>query len=164
VSSALYSGNLGGLPGADSKCQSLAGAAGLCGTFKAWLSDGTGAAAARLTHAVGNYVLTNGEIVASGWSGLTTATLLHAIDVTETKGAAPVGTVKCGGSSQVPVWSGATNSGIAVANGSCSNWGSTSTSPGAAFGNADATNAAWSGMCQIVTVCPDTAALYCLEQ
>jgi len=31
-------------------------------------------------------------------------------------------------------------------------------------GNAVATNSAWSGTCQIVTLCPNTAALYCIEQ
>jgi hypothetical protein len=164
VSSALYTGNLGGLTGADSKCQGLADAAGLCGTFKAWLSDGTGNAVDRLTHATGDYVLTDGHVVATGWTALTTATLQHAIDVTEAEGDAPVGTVKCGGSPQTPVWTGAASNGIGPANGSCSNWGSTSSGPGAAFGNANATNAAWSGLCQITTVCPDTAALYCLQQ
>ena len=164
VSSALYDGNLGGLTGADLKCQTLADAAKLCGTYKAWLSDGTGNAADRLTHATGDYILPDGQVVANGWDGLTTATLQHAINQTETKGAPPVGTVKCAGGAPVPVWTGATNSGIAVPNGSCSNWASTSTTPGAAFGNANATNFAWSGTCQIVTLCPKTAALYCLQQ
>ena len=38
VTSATYNANLGGLSGADSKCQELANAAGLSGNFKAWLS------------------------------------------------------------------------------------------------------------------------------
>jgi hypothetical protein len=164
VSSALYTGNLGGLTGADNKCQTLADAAKLCGTFKAWLSDGTGNAADRLTHATGDYVLPDGQVVANGWTGLTSGSLLHAINQTESKGAAPVGTVKCVSSGPVPVWTGATYSGIAVQNGSCSNWASTSTGPGAAFGNASATSFAWSGTCQIVTLCPNTAALYCVQQ
>ena len=39
VSSQTYDGNLGGLAGADAKCQGLADAAGLKGTFKALLLD-----------------------------------------------------------------------------------------------------------------------------
>lgn len=39
VTSQNYSGNLGGLSGADSKCSSLASAAGLGIKWKAWLSD-----------------------------------------------------------------------------------------------------------------------------
>ena len=164
VSSAVYSGALGGLSGADAKCQTLASAAALCGTFKAWLSDGTADAAARLTHATGNYVLANGQVVASGWAGLTSGSIQHAIDLTEMKGLAPVGTLKCAGSPIVPVWTGATISGVAVANGSCNNWATASTGPGAVFGSASALNSAWNGMCQLTTVCADTAALYCVEQ
>jgi hypothetical protein len=164
VSSTLYTGSLGGLGGADSKCQALADDAKLCGTFKAWLSDATGNAADRLTQATGNYVLTTGQVVANGWTGLTTLTLLHAINVTEAKGAAPVGTVKCGGSPLTPVWTGADRTGVPPQNGSCSDWGSTSTTPGGVFGNADATNGAWSGACQLTTVCAQTAALYCVQQ
>jgi len=164
VSSALYTGDLGGLDGADSKCQTMASKAGLCGTFKAWLSDGSANAADRLTHATGKYLLLNDQLVANGWTGLTSGTLQHAIDLTEKQGVALVGTVKCGGSSIVPVWTGAPSSGIAVANGSCGNWATNGTGPGAAFGSAVAVNAAWSGLCQLTTVCADTAALYCVEQ
>jgi hypothetical protein len=165
VSSALYTGNLGGLAGADSKCQALADGAGLCGTFKAWLSDGNTDAASRLTHATGNYVLTNGQIVASGWSGLTAGTLLHAIDRTETNGAAPVGTVDCGGSPVAPVWTGTLVTGLrAPSPGSCSNWTSDGTGSAGVFGNAIQSNAAWTAMCQLLAVCQRTAALYCVQQ
>ena len=164
VSSVLYTGNLGGLAGADAKCQGLADSAGLCGTFKAWLSDATADAAARLTHATGNYVRTDGQIVASGWAGLVSGTIQHAINLTEANGAAPVGTVKCGGTTITPVWTGSTTAGANVMNGSCSNWASSGSGPGGIFGNADATNAAWTAMCQIVAVCQSTAAIYCVEQ
>src|SRR5207248_2675590 len=39
VTSVMYDGNLGGLAGADAKCQARATAASLSGTYKAWLSD-----------------------------------------------------------------------------------------------------------------------------
>ena len=162
VSSALYTGNLGGLTGADSKCQTLADAAGLCGKFKAWLSDPTGDAVDRLTHATGNYVLVSGQIVASGWSGLTSGTLQHAINVTEKNGAAPNGTVRCGANPDVPVWTGSVVAGTTIVmNGSCDNW---TGSGGGIFGNGDATNSAWTAMCQLLSVCASTAALYCVEQ
>jgi hypothetical protein len=164
VSSALYTGNLGGLTGADAQCQALADAAGLCGTYKAWLSDGTADASARLSHATGNYVRTDGQIIANDWSQLVSGTIQNAINRTETNGAAPVGTVKCGGSSVTPVWTGSTTAGANVMNGSCSNWASNSSSPGGIFGNAEAKNAAWTAMCQIVAVCQSTAAIYCVEQ
>src|SRR6187401_2282495 len=49
-------GLLGGLAGADMKCEARAAAAGLAGTYKAWLSDQTKSATARLTHSTGAYL------------------------------------------------------------------------------------------------------------
>lgn len=83
VSSVKYNANLGGLAGADSKCQTLAATAGLTGTFKAWLSGDTVSAASRLTHSAQPYKLVTGETVANDWTGLTSGTLVHAIDTTE---------------------------------------------------------------------------------
>lgn len=39
TSRATFTGDLGGISGADKKCQTFAEAAGLSGTFQAWLSD-----------------------------------------------------------------------------------------------------------------------------
>ena len=39
VSSATFTGGLGGVPAADQTCSDLAVAAGLVGTYRAWLSD-----------------------------------------------------------------------------------------------------------------------------
>ena len=41
VTSQLYNGNMGGLAGADARCQGLADAVGLPGTYRAWLSSAT---------------------------------------------------------------------------------------------------------------------------
>ncbi|MFO0598144.1 MAG: hypothetical protein U0228_22770 [Myxococcaceae bacterium] len=41
ATSASFDGNLGGLAGADAKCQAAASTSGLTGTFKAWLSTST---------------------------------------------------------------------------------------------------------------------------
>src|SRR5262249_60557677 len=79
VSSTTYTGNLGGLSGADAKCQSLATSAGHAGTFKAWLSDDVTDAKSRLTHSTMPYVLVDGTIVATGFTDLTSGTLRHAI-------------------------------------------------------------------------------------
>src|SRR5438045_3087614 len=49
VTSTAYVGNLGGLQGADMKCQARAAAGRLRGTFLAWLSGTTGARPCRQT-------------------------------------------------------------------------------------------------------------------
>ena len=42
VTSTSYNGNLGGVSGADLKCQARAAVAGLPGTYRAWILSGTG--------------------------------------------------------------------------------------------------------------------------
>jgi hypothetical protein len=164
VSSAVYTGALGGFAGANDKCQKLAEAAGLCGSYKAWLGNDTDTPIDLFTHPTGNYVLPSGEIVASGYAGLTSGTLKHAINVTENKMPAPQGTVRCGGNPSSPVWTDVMANGNVAMSGSCSNWSSSSTGPAGVFGDANSTTASWTAMCQLLTVCADSAALYCVEQ
>jgi hypothetical protein len=106
VTSQAYNGNLGGLAGADAKCQQLANAAGLQGTFKAWLSDQSGNCPAN-RFAIGfsppgpfhpklattptlqhPYVLVNGKTVANNWADLTKGSIATPIQVDE-KGGLP---------------------------------------------------------------------------
>jgi hypothetical protein len=87
VSSVPYTGgSLGGISGADAKCQELATAAGLSGTFKAWLSDSTHSPSTTFTRSPTPYVLVDGTVIASNWGDLTDGTINHAIDLTETGG------------------------------------------------------------------------------
>lgn len=86
ASSEVYSGNLGGLSGADTKCQTLAASAEIIGegrAFRAWLSDNQKDAASRLTHSLTPYILLDGTPIAANWADLTDGTLAHAIDRNE---------------------------------------------------------------------------------
>jgi cysteine-rich repeat protein len=71
-----YQGDLGGVVGADKVCQTHAKAAGLMGTFQAWLTenDRDTAPAKRFnsTAFTGWYIGTNGTLIAHGWTDLTT--------------------------------------------------------------------------------------------
>jgi hypothetical protein len=170
VSSVLYDGNLGGLTGADNDCNSLANAAHLPGTYRAWLSDSMTSAAARLTHGTVPYVLVDHTVVANDWAGLTSGTLLHAIDLTETGGAPPYGTLYCsfGG---ISVWTNTVPSGAQPTgqpNGlpvDCAEWMSTS-SDRAFAGTASSTGPDWTANCSVsaVAICAETAAIYCIQQ
>ncbi|MFT4040679.1 MAG: hypothetical protein QM692_21040 [Thermomicrobiales bacterium] len=84
ATNAATTGALGGLSGADATCQSAAAAAGLTGTFKAWLSDATGSPSTRFTKATAAYQLVDGTEVAQNYTDLTSGNLRHAIDKTET--------------------------------------------------------------------------------
>jgi hypothetical protein len=166
VTSVVYGGNLGGLAGADSKCQTLADAASLGGTFRAWLSDGTGTAAARLTHSSGAYVLVDGTVVANDWTQLASGTLLHPIDETEQKGAATAGSASsqaCFGAACA--WTD-TNADGTLAEGSfsCVNWSSQSPNDNAVLGETTATTTYWSSFATSSGVCDLTAPLYCVQQ
>jgi hypothetical protein len=48
VTRSVYSPNMGGIAGADLRCQSSASAAGLAGTFRAWISDSNTDAKSRI--------------------------------------------------------------------------------------------------------------------
>ncbi len=87
LSSLTYTGAIGGIAGADARCQALAVGAGLRGMrpsrFLAWYSGGTVTPASRFSRSTVPYVLVNGTVVANGWSDLTDGTLAHAINLTE---------------------------------------------------------------------------------
>lgn len=161
ASSELYTGNLGGLAGADAACQQLATAVALGGTFKAWLSDGTSFARDRTTHSDLPYTLVDGTIVAQGWAGLTSGTLLHAINRTEAGTLPPTGTYSC-----APfVWTSAWADGTHVLN-DCAGWTSSSASvdgDGGDWTKADGTWSYW-GCTDTQRGCSGTAALYCIQQ
>ena len=82
-----YSGNLGGIAGADEKCTTLALAEGLVrpGTaWKAWLSDRDTSPNARMNvNFSGDYILPTNQVIASGWGQLASSSHLMPLDVTE---------------------------------------------------------------------------------
>jgi hypothetical protein len=83
ISSQVYVGNLGGVQGADQLCQRLATAAGLTGTYKAWLSTQSDTPVSRFTHNTGPYKLRNGVVIANSWKELMTGKLLNQINIDE---------------------------------------------------------------------------------
>jgi hypothetical protein len=70
VTTTTYLGNLGGLVGADAKCNERAQAAGLSGSYTAWLSDSTTLATDRITHASAPYMLVDGTKLADNYADL----------------------------------------------------------------------------------------------
>jgi len=161
VTSARYQGSLGGLSGADLKCQDSASVAGLPGVYKAWLShqpDQPVNAADRMSHAPIPYVLTDGRsVVAIDWNDLTDGTIIRPINMDEN-------------GVQVParrVWTGTGPNGIAVTGGTqvanCTRWTEPppATSRGV-FGSTANRDVGWS----VITFdfCTELYSLYCIEQ
>lgn len=162
LTSTTYDGNLGGLSGADSKCQARADAVGLPGTFKAWLSDSTTNAADRLSHSTVNYVLTNGTVVANGWTDLTDGSLDSALCRDENGNMIAA----CGSNWQV--WSNTNSNGskLASSQGSwCLGWTSNQGGETANWGGqTGATDGSWTYGTTSMHTCDNVKRLYCLEQ
>lgn len=76
-------GALGGLAGADAICNQRAAAAGLDGTYVAWLSSSTASAASRLANASG-WVRTDGKPFAKSRGDLLAGRLLYPLELDET--------------------------------------------------------------------------------
>jgi len=97
--STFYNGNLGGLAGADAKCNTRASAAGIssgCG-YKAWLSTGGGGVAGtnakdRLTHATGKYVSVTGTVIANNWYDLVDGSINYVNVFSDENGIKPTDT------------------------------------------------------------------------
>ena len=87
VTSASYNGNLGGLAGADAKCQAEAeGSASVVpsGTYMAWLSDGIDSPDTRFTKSSHPYILPNGKKIAEDYIDLTDGSILRSINLDPT--------------------------------------------------------------------------------
>ncbi|GEM_PF-2127267 len=178
-----YNGNLGGLAGADAKCQTSADARSLGGTWKAWLSDDATSATDRLNHHQGPHRLLNGTMIATTWGDLTDGTLKSGIDVDEFGRQIPQGP---SGESGVYAWSGSYYTGKSYLGGSpdastgtvenlqfkgrnCQNWSSNDGRFGGVAGSGIGTDFTWSGAkldnsSVSSRNCADPASLYCFEQ
>ena len=152
-------GNVMGLKLADARCQGLADAAKLTtppgkGTYKAWLSDGTGSPSTRFdTGFTGHYrlVLAPHPVVATGWGDLTDGELENAIDIDE-KGA------KVGAT----VW---TNTGVAGEKDfylHCQGWTSGNAADITTLGDSTATDATWT-LAASGQSCGGNSRLYCFQ-
>ena len=82
-----FKSNLGGLTGADVKCQAEADDPASIvpsGTYLAWLSDGTDSPDTRFTKSSHPYILPNGKKIAEDYTDLTDGSILHTINIDST--------------------------------------------------------------------------------
>ncbi|MBK8260494.1 MAG: hypothetical protein IPK80_04050 [Nannocystis sp.] len=122
ASSVAYQGNLGGVAGADEKCQKLAEAAKLKGTYLAWIADGTKKSSPALRFGfkpedTREFKLVSGDTIASNWAALLANSPVIPIDVTEKKEPLDVTT------GFRNAWSGISSNGVAIEGAkTCSFW------------------------------------------
>lgn len=124
ITSTQYNGNLGGVSGADSKCQARASAAGLSGTYKAIISSNTSNAKERMPNS--RYVTVTGEILSTNLAGLFDGGINYQIRTESGNYATTSGYAQS-------VWTGSDGNGNGYLSGSptlttCSNWSSSNSS------------------------------------
>lgn len=156
TTSTTYNGNLGGVAGADAKCAARATAAGLTGTFKAWISEGTSGGSLRPSSTFTNpnvpYKLVDGTVVADNWTDLVDGTLDNAISLNESGGGV-------GGS----VWTNTTTAGNQQGMNGCSTyWNEGNWGPQGRVGNPSSATSTWTSSSNLG--CEMVARLYCFEQ
>lgn len=83
ISSQQWQASLGGPSGADAKCDSIAKARSLGGSWVAWLSTLSSSAALRMTHSSLPYKLLDGTLVANNWADLTSGGIQNPINIDE---------------------------------------------------------------------------------
>jgi len=154
ITSTSYNGDLGGLSGADLKCQQSADSVNLGGVWKAWLSDNTTSVADRFNHTNTSYKDLAGTIIANNWVDLTDGTIQNPITVTEIN--SNIGD---------HVWTGTRDNGEIMNPGEskCLNWTSSSDFSGAgAVGHSGYSDYRWSWGSSFG--CNTAFRLYCFEQ
>lgn len=152
--SASGGGGWKGVVGADHVCTSKATAAGLSGTYKAWIADSTAASApaTRFEQATVPYVKVDGTVVANDWTDLTDGTIDSPINLDESgNGFGPTNYVTSNVNSDGTQTSAANH---------CSNW--TSGTGTVSLGRLNQSSSQWSAVAG--GDCSWGQFLYCFEQ
>lgn len=151
LTSATFTGNLGGAAGADAKCEAAAKASARADvrarTFKAWISTANEDAIDRVTNGQAAYRRTDGVLVAPNLAGFLSG-LANPIDRNEN-----------GEEVSAEVWTGTQNDGRK--NNHCMSWTSMSLDHVGKRGSSKATTSAWTD--GPAPTCNQQARLYCFE-
>lgn len=165
VTSSFYSGNLGGTSGADLECNNVAAAAGLPGTYTAWISQssttgpadrGLASCAAAGASSVEWRETDGTTVIANNWADLTDGTIDNNINRTETGS---------GGCSVGWVWTCTLLDGTAATCSDiwdCKNWSSPEASSTGIHGFCTSTGSTWTNS-TTNTSCGGILHLYCFQ-
>lgn len=153
VTSDVFGAELGGIEGADAKCQAAADAAGLGGTFRAWISTPASSPLKTFVQSAGPYVRIDGLQIAENWTRLVDGDIDAPLEIDEWGDVQNNG--ECGN-----VWTNTMRDGTSFDDDACMDW--TSLQDGTRLGRTDATNASWTEGCTVD--CLKEHHLYCFEQ
>jgi hypothetical protein len=171
ASSLLYNGNLGGVAGADAKCQALATQAGLPGTYKAWISgmvnDDISAPEFRFTTLPFAYKRVDGQLfVNSAFGGTYFGLPVNPLNIDENGNTVPL-------SLSINVWTNTGDHGEVLAvddSRTCNQWTFEDSQLNGYGGYADEADWKWTGTFDtisgalLVASCGQLLRLYCFQQ
>jgi hypothetical protein len=151
-----FLGDLGGIEGADAKCDAAAAASTLDRVrgrhYRAFIGDKTTPVGARMAHGTLPYIRTDGQRVQRSWDALMKLPLLTEISLSET-GAAPA---------TLAVWTGTKPDGL-TGDWYCSGWRPTEATDNGIVGSAGRLDTGWIGDTALPRNCSLKAHLYCFE-
>ena len=149
VTSTATDGNMGGLAGADARCQALANAASLPGVYKAWLSDSQASPLTRFTHSALPYIRVDGTQIAADWASLIGAPHSGGISADEFGNYLPT----------IAIWTGTNDDGSA--GDTCNDWTSNTSAYSGTYGGSTYSSL-WSNTGAVA--CDYGTNMYCFEQ
>ncbi len=157
---------------ADTICNTLATAAGLSGTYTAWLSDGSNSPSTRLPAgtlaAAGPFTLagaTPRTRVANDYADLIDGSLIAAISTDENGAAPAAGTSGCTVTLlEDGVWTNTATDGTAIGANHCSNWTDGTVASSADLGDGGDAATGWTDSCFAGNECDTAENLYCIQQ
>jgi hypothetical protein len=154
VTSEVHLGVIG--QAADDVCQDAADAAGLPGTFSAWLSRGNASPSSTFQFSEGPYVRTDGAVLADNWDDVVDGELANAINRDE-NGDLAVG---------IAVWTNTAPDGTAIVGGAnignCTAFTSFMNNQSAPIGRTTANSSEWTDY--ETQTCNGAAHFYCFQQ
>jgi hypothetical protein len=159
VTSQTWSGDLGGIAGAQTLCNDAAAAAGLTGTFDAWLSTPGSSPLSRFVRATGPYVGVTGTPIAFSFADLVDGShaLFRAIQLDEYGQSQPGSDLVFTGTNP----DGSYHPSLLLDD--CSDWTNGSTGAGSAIaGRAGDVGPSWTN--SVTANCTIPRHLYCFEQ
>jgi hypothetical protein len=152
VSGTTYNGNLGGISGANAKCNALANASSIPGLWRAWISadgitpDGT------FTRFEGNYRRMDRTLIAVGWDELISGMLRAPITISQT-----------GSTATGPVWTNTTASGTAAPTSGCQGFTSSTFVNFSVVGIAGGVGPEWTESPNLSS-CDTPRRIYCFDE
>ena len=158
ATSQVFTGDLGGIAGADAKCQEAANVLDRPGLFRAWISSGTDSPATNFVRSKVPYVDLDGQQIAADWNDLTDGMLADGIYKTETGDVPPEST--CSPTYRV-AWTNTSTEGQSLGSElDCAGWMTTSAQGGS--GRLGYATPTWTNAEGLSCTC--LASLYCVEQ